>query len=368
MSPDIARRADPAEAKRRHLRLWLWSGAGLTFLIVVIGGITRLTQSGLSIVDWDPILGVIPPLSANQWEMAFARYREFPEYRELRTGMTLSEFRFIYYWEYLHRLAARTIGLLFVVPFLWFWWRGYLDPPLRRRLLLLFALGGLQGFLGWFMVMSGLVDEPRVSQYRLALHLGTAITIFALCIWIARDLSPRRSLGAGDEARSVRHNHWVYLVGVLLALQIVWGAFVAGLDAGFIHNTFPRMGQGLIPPNSLRLEPAVRNLTENPATVQWVHRMLGTLLLLTAAAAVLGTRRRRGDAASCRLALGVAVLVSTQFALGVMTLLRHVPLALGVAHQALALVIVAVWLIWLHLERQLQAGMGSSRRSATARH
>jgi cytochrome c oxidase assembly protein subunit 15 len=358
-------RSELPETRRRHLRIWLWSGAGLTFLILVIGGITRLTQSGLSIVDWDPIVGVVPPLGHAQWEEAFARYRQFPEYQRLRDGMTLAEFRFIYFWEYLHRLAARTIGLVFLVPFLWFWARGYLNPPLRRRLLLLFGLGAVQGAMGWFVVRSGLVDDPRVSQYRLAAHLAIAVTIFGACIWLVRELTTRPPARPRVGAPASGASRWVYLLGGLLALQIVWGAFVAGLDAGLIHNTFPGMGGGLLPPNGLQLEPALRNLTENPVTVQWIHRLLGTLLLLTASVATLAARDRQVDPTSRRLALAFWTLVATQYGLGVLTLLRNVPLPLGITHQAMALVIVGVWLVWLHHERRLRA-IGA--RPAEVRH
>ena len=167
------------EERRNHLRIWLASGAVLTFIILVIGGITRLTQSGLSIVDWDPIMGVIPPLNEAQWQQAFERYQQFPEYQKLRQGMTLPEFQFIFFWEYLHRLLARTIGLVFLIPFVFFWVRGYFNPPLRNRTLALFGLGALQGFMGWFMVKSGLVDNPAVSHYRLAAHLSIALLIRA---------------------------------------------------------------------------------------------------------------------------------------------------------------------------------------------
>jgi cytochrome c oxidase assembly protein subunit 15 len=345
----------PTDRQRLHLQLWIGSGALLTFLIVVIGGITRLTQSGLSIVDWNPIMGAIPPLGEEQWDAAFARYRQFPEYVSLRAGMTLDEFRFIYFWEYLHRLVARTIGLVFLIPFLFFWRQGYLDDPrLRRRVLTLFVLGGLQGFLGWFMVMSGLVDLPRVSHYRLAAHLSLALTIFGYCVWLTRDLgrSDRSAFTGlhGDEPLGSARG-WVYLLGGLLSLQIVWGAFVAGLDAGFIHNTFPWMGDGLLPPNGLSLAPALRNLTENPVTVQWIHRLLGTLLLLGAAGAALGVRRSRADASARRWSLVFAGLVTVQYGLGVMTLLLHVPVALGVTHQATAVAILGVWLLWLHDSR-----------------
>ena len=235
---------------------------------------------GLSMVDWKPIMGVIPPVGHAEWEEAFARYRQFPEYQTLRAGMTLAEFQFIFFWEYLHRLAARVIGVVFLVPFLAFWARGYLNPPLLRRAMLLFALGALQGFVGWFMVKSGLVDDPRVSHFRLAAHLAVALSILALCTWLALEMRAQPARAAHSRREGARA---VYLLGALLLAQILWGAFVAGLHAGLLYNTFPRMDGRLLPPPwgaSSFLYAAL----ENPGTVQWVHRVLGTLLVVGAAA------------------------------------------------------------------------------------
>lgn len=351
MSPGVTPQL--TDSRRRHLRIWIGSGAVLTFLIIVIGGITRLTQSGLSIVDWNPIVGTIPPLSHADWEAAFARYREFPEYVHLREGMTLPEFQFIFFWEYLHRLAARTIGIVFLIPFLWFWKSGYLeDRSLRRRVLALFALGGMQGALGWFMVMSGLVDEPRVSHYRLAAHLTVALVIFGYCVWLVRELADRPAMPTIRKTEAYHGDlPWIRVLGGLLGLQIVWGAFVAGLDAGYIHNTFPLMGDRLFPLNGWSLQPALLNLTENPATVQWVHRLLGTVLLATGLAAFGSHLRRAGSRETIWLPGIFAGLLTAQYLLGVVTLLRHVPVALGVAHQATAVLILGSWLIWLHRAR-----------------
>ncbi len=179
-----------SERRRRHVRLWLWTGALLTFVIVVIGGITRLTESGLSIVDWEPLIGVVPPLSEADWQAAFAQYQRYPEYQILRPNMTLAEYQFIYLWEYAHRMLARFIGLVFIVPFLVFWARGYLRPALTRRLLLILALGAAQGVMGWFMVASGLVDRPSVAHERLAAHLALAFTVFGVCLWTGAGFLP----------------------------------------------------------------------------------------------------------------------------------------------------------------------------------
>lgn len=350
-------RAEIPEHRRRHLRAWLWTGAALTFVILVIGGITRLTQSGLSIVDWDPIMGVIPPLNDAEWREAFARYQQFPEYQELRQGMTLAEFQFIFFWEYVHRLAARLIGVAFLVPFLLFWARGYFNRPLLVRVLALFGLGALQGFMGWFMVSSGLVDDPRVSHYRLAAHLFVALSILSLCVWLIRDLSRPATLRRTDARRAGLGG--VYALGVLLLLQILWGAFVAGLDAGLIFNSFPNMGDGLVPPGAWQADPVWINLLENPATVQWVHRLLATVLAAAAIAVAVGAwRRDPGDEPARKFSTAFATLVLAQYAIGVATLVLAVPVSLGVLHQAVAVFILATWLTWLHHMRNAPAPAG----------
>jgi heme a synthase len=354
--PDGAGASSPADGRRRaHLRAWLWSGAALTFVILVVGGITRLTQSGLSIVDWQPLMGVVPPLSEAQWQESFDRYRQFPEYQQLRRGMTLDEYRFIFFWEYLHRMVARLIGLVFLVPFLVFLAKGYFDRPLLRRALLLFGLGALQGFMGWYMVSSGLADQPHVSHYRLAIHLAIAFAIFGCCVWFALDLRERAAGPPVDPEARRRLTPALYLLGGLLGVQILWGALVAGLKAGRYFNTFPLMGGGWIPPNALGLDPLALNLVENPFTVQWLHRVLGTALAVVAVLVHLRVRRVAPDRATRRLSAAFVLLVLAQYALGVLTLLLHVPVSLGVAHQAAAMVIFGVWLAWLHRVGRLAA-------------
>jgi heme a synthase len=339
------------EERRRHLRLWYLAGAALTFLIVVIGGITRLTQSGLSIVDWQPIMGVVPPLSEAQWQEAFDRYRAFPEYQLLRRGMTLAEFQFIFFWEYLHRMAARLVGLVFLLPFLFFWARGYFTRRLLLWSLALFAMGALQAVLGWYMVASGLVDRPSVSHYRLAAHFTLALLILGTCLWLALEMGGRPRVG-GSAGGLRAERRAVHALGALLLLQLAWGAFVAGLKAGLIFNTFPLMGGGLLPPGAWQMEPLLHNLVQNPATVQWAHRLLGTVLLGAALLVYLRRRREADDPFSLRLAGAFLVLVVLQYGLGVWTLLLRVPVSLGVAHQAAAVVIFAVWIAWLHRVRR----------------
>jgi cytochrome c oxidase assembly protein subunit 15 len=336
------------EIRRRRLRLWFWSIAAMTFAVVVIGGITRLTHSGLSIVDWRPLMGVIPPLTDAQWTEAFDRYRQFPEYRVLRPRMTLAEFQYIFFWEYLHRLAARAIGAVFLVPFILFWRAGYFGRPLALRALALFGLGAAQGAVGWLMVKSGLVDRPSVSHYRLALHLAVAVTIFGFSVWLARELAVRSPRSESRPAALRRIRRWLAILGALLASQIVWGAFVAGMKAGLLLGTFPLMAGRLVPPSWLALDPVLLNFVQNPATVQWVHRLLGTALLVSAAVFVRRLGAIAPDRATRRLGVALLQLIAAQYLLGVLTLVFFVPVALAAAHQAMALAIVAVWIISVH--------------------
>jgi heme a synthase len=341
-------RLEIPERKRRPIRAWLWSIAGMTFLVLIVGGITRLTQSGLSIVDWDPFMGVIPPLNEAEWQAAFDRYRQFPEYQQLRQGMSMEEFRFIFFWEWFHRVVARAIGVVFLVPFLFFWIRGYFNRALAGRALLLFGLGAAQGVMGWMMVASGLVDRPSVSHYRLAAHLSLAFVIFGYAVWLARELklgrertvlsSPaRRSMGRG-----------LALVGGLFALQVVWGAFVAGLKAGAYHNTFPLMDGRLVPTALFFLDPPLLNFVQNPIAVQWVHRVLGTALGVAVLMLFFQVLRAGVDVASRRLNASLLGLMALQYLLGVLTLIYFVPVTLGVIHQAMAMVIFGVWTWWAH--------------------
>lgn len=300
-------------------------------------------------------MGVIPPLNEAQWQQAFERYQQFPEYQKLRQGMTLGDFKFIFFWEYLHRLAARAIGLVFLIPFLFFWVRGYFNPQLRNRTLALFGLGALQGFMGWFMVRSGLVDNPAVSHYRLAAHLSIALLILGSCFWLFRELSVSPVPKRVDHAPRRGLRQGVYALGALLLLQILWGAFVAGLDAGLYFNTFPLMGGRVVPPGAWSLEPALRNLVENPIAVQWVHRVLGTVLAVAALVVFMHHRRIDADLTSRRLSGTFAALVLVQYGLGILTVLFFVPVSLGVLHQATAVIILTVWLAWLHRVRNLPA-------------
>ena len=333
--------------------MWLASIAALTFLVLVVGGITRLTHSGLSIVDWRPLMGVIPPLSESEWIENFDRYRQFPEYRQLRPQMTLAEYKYIFFWEYLHRLLARLIGLMFLVPFAFFYVSGSLTRRMTHRALALFALGAMQGMAGWLMVRSGLVDRPSVSHYRLAIHLLLAFSIIGFCVWLIRDVGAPSTRACVTLQAKRRAAGALVAVGALLGLQIVWGAFVAGLKAGYGFNTFPLMGGALVPIDHWPLTPAVLNLVHHQWGVQWMHRLLGTLLLAAAWVLQRRVRQLKMDPASRLLSAALLSAVAAQYALGVMTLVYSVPMGLALAHQAMAALLVGLWVVTVHHVRHL---------------
>lgn len=336
-------RLEIPESRRRWLRVWFWAVAAMTLGVLIVGGVTRLTHSGLSIVDWDPIMGVVPPLSDTAWQQTFERYQQFPEYQKLRAGMSLSEFKFIFFWEYLHRLLARMIGIVFLIPFIFFLARGWLNRPLAMRAFALFVLGGMQGLMGWLMVASGLVARPSVSHFRLAAHLSLAFVIFGYAIWLTRELSVTGERVGLDAPRWRTLRRSVVALGALLGVQIIWGAFVAGLKAGFFANTFPKMGGVWIPSTLFE-----GSFLSNPVAVQWMHRVLATLLAIAAIAGAAWTARARIDRTSLRLGTAFLGFVLVQYVLGVLTLLNAVPIALGVIHQTTALLLFGVWVVWLH--------------------
>lgn len=330
---------------RRQISLWLMLCCAMIFGMVVLGGATRLTGSGLSMVEWDPIFGAIPPLDEQQWEDVFAKYRESPEYNKINIGMDLHGFKSIYWYEYTHRLLGRSIGTVFLLPFLYFLARRKLTPRLIPRLGIAFVLGGLQGLLGWYMVKSGLVDRPHVSQYRLTAHLGLALLIYGYLLWLLFDLLwPKQAAGAhpGGLKKAA-----LWLLG-LVSLTIVSGGFVAGLKAGFAYNTFPKMGDQWLPPAGWMLEPGWLNLFENIATVQFDHRLLA---LLTLVFVLLFWNKARQHLLSASARTGAHLLllaVLLQVGLGISTLLLHVPVVLGVMHQGGALVLLSVVLFVNH--------------------
>ncbi len=332
---------DPNEVQyRRQLGIWLAVCCALIFAMVVLGGVTRLTGSGLSMVDWRPIMGVLPPLSLSEWQSTFEMYQQSPEYQKKNMHLDLGGFKSIFWFEYAHRLLGRTIGMVFLLPFLYFLIRGRINRELIPRFVLMFVLGGLQGVLGWYMVKSGLVNDPHVSQYRLTAHLAAALLIYIYMLWhMFRLLFPPQP-GAGGEFRGP-FKKTLAVLG-LVVVTILSGGFVAGLKAGFAYNTFPLMDGQLIPQAYLMLQPAWLNMFENIATVQFNHRLLAITTLIVVL--IYWLQSRKVDLASrARLStnlLLVAVLV--QVGLGISTLLLHVPVALASIHQAMALVVVTV--------------------------
>lgn len=336
----------------RAVRWWLISVAALIALMVLVGGATRLTESGLSIVEWKPVIGSVPPLSATQWTDAFEAYKKIPQYRELNAGMSLSEFKQIFWWEWSHRLLGRFIGVAYLLPFLFFLWRGGLSGELKRRLWLLFALGGLQGAVGWWMVASGLSERVEVSQYRLATHLVLALLIFAGIVWTVRRLGHRPQI-----AVSTRLRFTSAVLVIVTFVQIYFGALVAGLRAGRAYNTWPQIDGAFIPsPERLWFEtPWWRNMFDNVLTVQFEHRMTAYLLFTLAALhAFDALRARAGPAASGALWLFAAV--SVQAVLGILTLLNQVPIDLALSHQAVAIMVLTLAV--------MQAERLASRQSA----
>ncbi|MDH3265732.1 MAG: COX15/CtaA family protein [Gammaproteobacteria bacterium] len=335
----------------RQVALWLLICCGLVFVMVVLGGVTRLTGSGLSMVDWRPIMGWLPPLSDAEWLRVFERYQLSPEFQKINSHMDVQAFKGIFWLEYLHRLLGRTIGIVFALPFVVFFVRGYIAAREWPKYLLMFMLGGLQGVLGWYMVKSGLIDNPHVSQYRLTAHLVAAILIYAYMLWVALSLLFPPS--------SEQNHHWyrnTLLLAWLVLVTIISGGFVAGLKAGEIYNTFPLMGNSLLPPGLLALDPVWRNAFDNMTTVQFDHRVLAITTFciivfywLRARKADLPVRSRR----AANALLHTAVL---QVILGISTLLLSVPTVLAAAHQAVALLLFTVALFLVHSLRKIPMG------------
>ncbi|MDH3230446.1 MAG: COX15/CtaA family protein [Alphaproteobacteria bacterium] len=329
---------------RRNIAIWLLACSGMVAAMVIIGGITRLTESGLSMTEWRPLIGWIPPLSEAEWQRVFDRYRQTSEYRIQFPGMDIEGFKTIFWWEYIHRVWGRSIGLVYGLPMFWFLLRGRVERPLVPHLWALLFLGGLQGLIGWWMVKSGFVDRDDVSQYRLTVHLGMAIVILGYLLWVAFGLLSR---GDREAAPAGLRTLSRVMVGVAF-VTILSGGMVAGINAGFIHNTWPLMDGGLLPDDFAALDPVWQNAFENHATVQFEHRIAA---YVTAAVAALFWFRMRGAPlhARARLAanlLGVAVIV--QLILGISTLLLVVPITLAVLHQAgaVALFALALWSSW----------------------
>ena len=348
---DASSNVGPAEfdkvfRNRALIRWWLYGVCVLILVMVVVGGATRLTDSGLSITEWKPIHGVIPPLSEAAWEEELEKYRQIPEYQLINKGMSLEEFKFIFWWEWGHRLLGRAIGVAFFIPMVAFWAAGRIEPWLKPRLLIGLALGGLQGFVGWWMVASGLVDRVDVSQYRLATHLTLALVIFAYLFWIARRLAPL-STPSDTDAGSLRSVGLVVLA--LVFVQIFLGGLVAGLNAGLTFNTWPLMDGKVVPTGLLAMQPVWLNFFENVVTVQFQHRMTAYILCGAALFLTARTFRVSGSSALRRAGAHVGAFVLLQAIFGILTLVWHVPLSTALLHQGFAVFVLAAAVDYLAL-------------------
>ena len=337
----------------RAIAIWLLGCAAMIFAMVVVGGITRLTESGLSITEWRPLSGAVPPMSEAEWARLFDQYRQIPEYRADHPEMTIVSFKTIFWWEYVHRLWGRLIGVAFALPFLYFILRGRIARPLVPRLAAMLALGAAQGGLGWYLVKSGLADRIDVSQYRLVAHLMLALAIYASMLWTALDLL-RPAAPPVPRRRSVPWRGHLLVVAGLVVMTIVFGGFVAGLDAGRIYNTFPLMGGRVMPADALAFEPAWINPFENPSMAQFIHRILAIVTVCAALwlwARVRSSRNRDLPSGTIAAIDLLALIAMAQASLGIATLVLVVPIPLAAAHQAGAVALLSL-VIWpLHATR-----------------
>ena len=330
----------PARDRLRPVRVWLYCIALLVLVMVAVGGITRLTGSGLSIVEWKPISGTLPPLSEAEWQADFEAYQQIPQYEFVNKGMSLGDFKFIFFWEWFHRFLGRFIGLAFAVPFLIFLFQKRFSWNLAAPLAGLFVLGGLQGALGWWMVSSGLSQLTSVSQYRLAAHLGAAALLFMALVWVARRLEPR-------PMTPIRPRWPVALLLLLVFIQLIAGAFVAGIDAGMGYNTWPLMDGALVPAGLDVITPWWKNLFENALTVQFIHRCIAYIIVIYAGFLVWRQSRAGGFAGADGWLPRVMLLIVLQALLGIATLLTFVPISLALGHQALAFMLCGAIVAYL---------------------
>lgn len=337
---------DKVTANNKAIAVWLLIVCTLVYVMVVLGGVTRLTGSGLSMVDWKPVTGILPPIGEQAWLEAFAKYQQSPEFQKVNSQMDVHGFKSIFWLEYLHRLLGRTIGLVFLMPFLYFVSRGYIAAKETPKYAVMFVLGGLQGLLGWYMVKSGLVHDPHVSQYRLTAHLLAAFAVYSYMFWVAMNL-----LFPGE----VKKHKWYgksLALTALIVITVISGGFVAGLKAGKIYNTFPMMGENWIPPGLTSMQPLWRNLFDNTTTVQFDHRILA---ITTFVLIILFWFQIRKTEMPRRATVAVNALLHTatlQIALGISTLLLAVPVFLGAAHQAIAMLLFTIALFLTHSLRR----------------
>ena len=324
---------------------WLFFVCFLIFSMVVVGGITRLTESGLSMVNWHPIMGAIPPLSEAAWLREFADYQQSPQYKLTNSGMTLAAFKGIYWWEWGHRLLGRLIGLVFFIPLVWFWMRKQIPKGFKGRLLFLLLLGAAQGFLGWYMVQSGLIDEPRVSHLRLTAHLSLALFILGLAYWTALELRPTVHTHSTKLIKRLTH-----LLALLVVLQLLLGGLVAGLKAGYIYNTWPLMGDGFVPTYLFDIEPWYVSLINSATTTQFFHRMTAYLIACLVILLWVIVMRAKASPHIKRATFLLVVCIAGQIFIGVVMLLKEIPVVWGAAHQAGGVIVLMVLLRLMHLQ------------------
>ncbi|MFY7730903.1 MAG: COX15/CtaA family protein [Flavobacterium sp.] len=327
--------------------IWLLSGCVLVFIMVVVGGITRLTNSGLSMTDWHLVTDTFPPLSEEKWQHAFEEYKKFPEYQKINihNNFTLDDYKYIYFWEWFHRLIGRVIGMVFIIPFIYFLIKKRIDPSTLKKCFVLLGMGALQGFFGWFMVKSGLIDDPDVSHFRLSLHLTFAFLTFAYTLWVALDLIyPER------KAPVLALRKWARIALIVLLIQIVYGGFVAGLNAGLVHNTWPLMSDGQFIHDSVFIErpTLLQNFTEGQSGVQFVHRTIAYVVVALILALYFKGKKLGVDTQQKQGLNALVIIVFLQFTLGVLTLLFRVPLWLGLTHQVVAFFLLTAMTYTLH--------------------
>lgn len=346
LSPSLTR-------EQRFVSTWL----GMVYLaigvMVVVGGVTRLTGSGLSMVTWRPLMGTLPPIGDAAWVAVFEEYKTFPQYQSVNSWMTLSDFKAIFFWEYIHRLWGRVIGLIFILPWLYFVSKGYIRGAHMGRTLVAFVLGGLQGLLGWYMVKSGLVDEPAVSHYRLAAHLSLAFFVGMYVLWLFFD---SRQIRLAEASRAVQR--WSIAFLVLLSAQIIYGAFMAGTRAGYMYQTFPDMNGVMVPAGLLQTESLWLHLTSNHDAIHFLHRSLGWATLLAGGALAFIAYRKGASLTQKWAALALPIALLAQFGLGVLTVVFAVPVWLGALHQAGAYILLSLtlWLMYCHKGPQSKPG------------
>ncbi|MGZ4035204.1 MAG: COX15/CtaA family protein [Bacteroidia bacterium] len=334
----------------RPIIIWLLAGCFLIYAMVVIGGITRLTHSGLSMVEWNPIIGSLPPTSDAAWQIPFEKYKQTPEYQIINNQFTLEEFKSIYWWEYTHRLLGRTIGVVFLIPFFYFLIKKKFDKTLLKKMYVLLFLGALQGVLGWYMVYSGLQKEPHVSHYRLAAHLISAFTVFGFTFWYAMDLIYPKEIEENKISKNLKW--WSKFMFGAIILQIIYGAFVAGLKAGLFYNTYPLMGHSLMPETVTSFDPFWKNFLENPAGVQFLHRNIALIVAILVLFVWEKSRKMELSKLQRRASNFMLCVVCIQFLLGIITLLYAVPVTMGVLHQTGAFFLFASSLFFIHTLRK----------------